>query len=178
MHPLEVHEAKGTGHLLHACLPHSRLLIGERFEAGLLHQALHAPWEPGARPRHSLLLYPETDVQNTSLGLIQPPALPAPWPCQPEVLRLVVLDGTWRKSRKMLFINPGLQSLPRLALSETPASAYAIRKAHAPGQLSSFEATALALARLQAWPPDAAPVRQLAQVFAAFIQSQQRQRSA
>ncbi|MBO1925797.1 DTW domain-containing protein [Staphylococcus epidermidis] len=29
MHSQEVHEAKGTGHLLHLCLPHSRILVGE-----------------------------------------------------------------------------------------------------------------------------------------------------
>ena len=61
---------------------------------------------------------------------------------QPQALRLVVLDGTWRKSRKMLYRNPGLQQLPRLALQDLPPGRYAIRKAQAPDQLSSFEAAA------------------------------------
>ena len=34
----------------------------------------------------------------------------------PSRLRLIVLDGTWRKSRKMLYRNPLLQQLPRLSL--------------------------------------------------------------
>jgi DTW domain-containing protein YfiP len=72
-------------------------------------------------------------------------------------LRLVVLDATWRKSRKMLHQNPALQRLPRLALDEVPQSRYAIRKAHAPGQLSTLEATCAALAQLEGdttrWQP-------------------------
>ena len=64
-------------------------------------------------------------------------------------LRLVLLDGTWRKSRKMLWANPLLQALPRLALHHVPASRYAIRKAHAPHQLSTLEATQQALRHLE-----------------------------
>jgi DTW domain-containing protein YfiP len=60
-----------------------------------------------------------------------------------------VLDATWRKSRKMLHLNPGLQTLPRLALEDVPASAYRIRKAHAPHQLSTLEAVAHALVQLE-----------------------------
>ena len=68
---------------------------------------------------------------------------------EPARLRLVVLDATWRKSRKMLWSNPTLQALPRLALHHVPASRYAIRKAHAPHQLSTLEATQQALRHLE-----------------------------
>jgi DTW domain-containing protein YfiP len=87
----------------------------------------------------------------------------------PETLRLVVLDATWRKSRKMLHLSPGLQRLPRLALDEVPAGRYAIRKAHAPGQLSTLEATCAALAQLESkaerWQP-------LLAAFDAFVAGQ------
>ena len=66
----------------------------------------------------------------------------------PSSLRLVVLDATWRKSRKMLYLNPALQQLPRLPLRDTPPSHYLIRKAHAPNQLSTLEATCYALMQL------------------------------
>ena len=166
MHPQEVHEAKGTGHLLHLCLPHSQVLVGEQFDAATLQQALHGDG------RHSLLLYPETTEQDAALGLAAAAPLPAPWPCSPSALRLVVIDGTWRKSRKMLYLNPALQALPRLALQDVPPSQYAIRKAHLPGQLSTFEATVLALTQLEQWPADSPQPQSLQQVFERFVAMQ------
>ena len=95
-----------------------------------------------------------------------------------EALRLVVLDGTWRKSRKMLYRNPGLQQLPRLALQDLPPGRYAIRKAQAPDQLSSFEAAALALARLHAWEAGHPAWVQLLQSFEAAMALHQRLQAA
>jgi DTW domain-containing protein YfiP len=66
--------------------------------------------------------------------------------------RRVVLDATWRKSRKMLHLNPLLQALPRWSLQQVPEARYAIRKAHAPGQLSTLEATCAALGQLEGQP--------------------------
>jgi DTW domain-containing protein YfiP len=131
MHPLEVKQAKNSGRLLHLCLPGSRIVVGETFEPVALEALLFAG---GRQP---LLLYPAQAGQDAG-------AVPA----APSRLRLVVLDATWRKSRKMLYLNPSLQTLPRLALDDAPASGYRIRKAHAPHQLSSFEAAAYALAQL------------------------------
>ncbi|MPS96001.1 tRNA-uridine aminocarboxypropyltransferase [Comamonas sp.] len=182
MHPMEVHEAKGTGHLLHLCLPHSRVLVGEEFDAVALEAALHGRWGSRAdidsAPHHSLLLYPNTAGQDAALGLAAAGPLPLPWPQPPEHLRLVVIDGTWRKSRKMLYLNPALQALPRLPLLDVEDSGYRIRKAHLPGQLSSFEAAALALSQLQNRPEDAAAHAVLQEVFRQFValQLQLRQR--
>ena len=155
-HPMEVGHAKNTARLLHLCVSGSRLEVGEVFAPTPLQQWLHAPW-PGqaadavVRP---ILLYPPTPP-DPQLPVVQPPPLPADWLEIPALLRLVLIDGTWRKSRKMLFVNPALQQLPRLALHDVPQGRYAIRKAHAPGQLSSFEAGALALAQLQGWQTEA-----------------------
>ncbi|WP_417285132.1 DTW domain-containing protein, partial [Comamonas sp.] len=96
-------------------------------------------------------------------------------PCPPRLLRLVVIDGTWRKSRKMLYLNPALQALPRLALKDVPASGYAIRKAHLPRQLSSFEATVQALAQLEGWTAQTPETERLAAVFSRFIAQQRAQ---
>ena len=153
-HPAEVLEAKGTARLLHLCLQGSRLEVGERFDPIQLKDWLHAPWHANDVPRHSVLLYPPTP-HGGPLGL----AASAPSPCPPPApgaLRLVVLDGTWRKSRKMLYANPALQTLPRLALTHLPPSRYgALRKAQAAHQRSTLEATACALAQLA--PADPAP---------------------
>jgi DTW domain-containing protein YfiP len=80
-----------------------------------------------------------------------------------------VLDGTWRKSRKMLYLNPALQSLPRLPLRDTAPSHYLIRKAHLPDQLSTLEATAYALAQLE---NDAHKYNPLIDAFDGFVAQQ------
>ena len=144
-HPLEVANAKNTARLLHLCLPNSRLVTGEAFTDI---ESLQAPWGDAPAPRQLLLLYPETPL-DTAADLAAPPPLGAAALQDPATLRLVVLDATWRKSRKMLYASPPLQRLPRLGLSGLPASRYSIRKAQRPGQLSTLEATCAALIQLE-----------------------------
>lgn len=129
---MEVSNAKGSARLLHLSLSNSRLEVGEAFEPRHLRSLL-------SPERRNVLLYPETERKSESFD--------AAWLNEP--LRLVVLDGTWRKSRKMLYLNPLLQTLPRLPLRDTPPSHYLIRKAHLPDQLSTLEATVYALAQLE-----------------------------
>jgi len=143
-HPLEVSNAKGSARLLHLSLPRSRLVTGEVFDLPAL---LAAPPESGP-PRQSILLYPDTP-QDQAPDLSPPPRLAPERLHDPARLRLIVLDGTWRKSRKMLYRNPALQQLPRLSLQDMPASHYLIRKAHRPDQLSTLEATCAALMQLE-----------------------------
>ncbi len=157
-HPLEVHHAKGSARLLHLSLPHSRLLVGETFDPAVLGPLLQGAPQPASGSDTvpstdacsclSLLLYPDT-ADNQATDLV-PTVLWAPDPSMlPAQIQLVVLDATWRKSRKMLYQNPLLQALPRLALSAPPASRYQIRKADKPGQLSTLEATCHALVQLE-----------------------------
>lgn len=152
-HPEEVREAKGSARLLHLSLGRSRLEIGERFDEPRLRA-----WLAGATP---ILLYP------TPPQMAPPPPLVLPE--DPRSVRLVVLDATWRKSLKMLFLNPLLQGLPRLALEQPPPSRYAIRKARRPGQLSTLEAACHALAQIER---DAMRYRPLLAAFDAFVAQQ------
>ncbi len=158
-HPLEVHQVKNSARLLHLSLPGSRLVVGEIFDEATL-QALMP------KPRYTVLLYPPTSCQGHDLS--EP--LDAAQLTNPAKLRLVVLDATWRKSRKMLHLNPDLQRLPRLALDDVPSSRYAIRKAHKPGQLSTLEATCAALAQLEGDPARWHP---LLAAFDGFVAQQQ-----
>ena len=166
-HPMEVREAKGTARLLHQCLgAASRIEVSEALDRPTLQALLHAPWHPGDAARQALLLYPAGDAA----------AMPTPPPA-PHSLRLVAIDGTWRKSRKMLYANPLLQALPRLALDTDGTGQYRIRKAQRAGQLSTMEATTAALAQLHGWPALSTELQHLQQAFARFLDLHEQQRA-
>ena len=174
-HPLEVGHAKGSARLLQLSLADSRLVSGEVFAAPLLQALLSAPRQPqaGAQcPKHAILLYPETPQDPAlALALPTPPVLSPALLRDPSQLRLIVLDGTWRKSRKMLYLNPLLQRLPRLVLRDMPPSTYRIRKAHKADQLSTLEATCAALVQLEGNAGTFAP---LVAAFDGFVAQQWR----
>jgi DTW domain-containing protein len=157
-HPLEEHHAKNSARLLHLSLSGSRMVVGEAFDDAAL-QALMP------EPKYTVLLYPPTNYEDHA----EPALLDTTQLRDLSNVRLVVLDATWRKSRKMLHRSPALQRLPRLALDEVPAGRYAIRKAHKPGQLSTLEATCAALAQLEG---DAARWQPLLEAFDGFVAQQ------
>ena len=131
-HPDEQHEAKNSARLLRLSLARCRVVVGETFDLlALLDRDVSGV----------ALLYPS----DTSPGVPRSPdALPT---------RLVVLDGTWRKSLRMLHANPLLQSLPRWNISSARPSRYAaLRKARVPSQLSTLEAACAALADIEQAP--------------------------
>lgn len=161
-HPLEVDNPKGTARLLHLSLPGSRLVTGEVFDDLPVLLA-----DPPGSAKLNLLLYPETP-QNQPPGMTPRQLAPGDLD-DPARLRLVVLDGTWRKSLKMLHANPLLQQLPRLALQDVGASHYLIRKAHRPDQLSTLEATCAALAQLHG---NAGRLQPLLAAFDGFVAQQ------
>jgi DTW domain-containing protein YfiP len=141
-HPEETANAKNTAGLLHLSLKNSQIAIGETFDTQILDNWLYA------HERQPLLLYPDI-AEYKSLGLAEPaPTLPLN-KFAPHQLRLIVIDATWRKSRKMIYLNSALQKLPRMALEQTLASIYKIRKAHSENQLSTLEASCYALQQLE-----------------------------
>ena len=155
-HPLEVSQTKGSARLLHMSLAGSQLETGEAFAPEQLQQWLHAG---GKQP---VLLYPASPESPN-----QPPMISGESPIdEAPNIRLVVLDGTWRKSRKMLHANPQLALLPRFSLTSMPASHYRVRKAHRPDQLSTLEAVCYALAQLER---DSAKYAPLLAAFDGFV---------
>lgn len=171
-HPLEVTNPKGSARLLCLSLAHSTLVVGETFlEAdlqALINEPLLSPNGVPSMPKRAMLLYPDTPADPNLPVAVPPPLVPA-YLTDPDRLRLIVLDGTWRKSRKMLYLNPLLQRLPRLALSDTGGSNYRIRKAHKPDQLSTLEATCAALAQIHG---GTAPYQPLLSAFDGFVAQQ------
>jgi len=166
-HPLEVHEVKNSARLLHLCLKNSRIEVGESFGSDFFTRLQTDQY-------YDLLLYPDTPEEK-SLGIASPPELDS---CRLNIdqnqkpnktIRLWILDATWRKSRKMLYLNPVLQAMPRLSLQDCPPSLYTIRKAHSENQLSTLEASCYALQKLEANKVDYSPVLS---AFAAFVEEQ------
>lgn len=130
-HPSEVNHALNTARLAALGLNNAQLVVGEVFED--LPTLLNPP---GYQAR---LLFPSDDAQPLQSYV----------PGEQPVL-LVVPDGTWRKARKLLHLNPLLAALPRVILVGDAVSRYRLRKAPGPGALSTVEAIAQALQVLEA----------------------------
>lgn len=129
-HPSEVNHALNTARLAALGLSNAQLVVGEVFED--LAQLLKVPGY-----RASLLFPGEGAAALTEQRADSEPTL------------LVVPDGTWRKARKLLHLNPLLAALPRVTLENAPVSRYRLRKAPGPEALSTLEAIAHALHTLE-----------------------------
>lgn len=129
-HPSEQHHAIGTARMaalsLSRCRLHCRAIMNER-------DATTRQWI-AERP---LLVYPA----DHSFELTEFVDLP-PRP-------LLFLDGSWRKTRRMVFESPWLQQLPAVRLRPQERSNYRIRKAPASDSLSTIEAVVAALSTLE-----------------------------
>ncbi|WP_460805655.1 tRNA-uridine aminocarboxypropyltransferase [Microbulbifer agarilyticus] len=133
-HPQEQKHPFNTGRMAHLCLDSSELVIAETLSEESLKQLL--------KPR-SALLYP-------SLSWLPPVAAIEPGSPQGAALeQLVVIDATWRKSKKMLHLQPLLQQLPRVSFSGDMSSNYQVRKSSMENSLSTIESIALAMQQLE-----------------------------
>lgn len=90
-------------------------------------------------------------VAEESIALIYPGANSKPLSVLPgqEPQRLLFIDATWRKSRRLLLESAWLAALPRYHLESPPPSHYRIRKEPHSDALSTLEAVVHALAFLE-----------------------------
>lgn len=150
-HSSEASHALNTARLAALGLSNAQLYVGEVFAElpELLGQS-------GYRPH---LLFPGEDALPATSLTLKEGSLP---------LLLVVPDGTWRKARKLLYLNPLLAALPRVTLPAGLHSRYRLRKAPEAGALSTIEAITTALNLLEA------PARfdELLRPFEALIEGQ------
>ncbi|MFJ9992736.1 tRNA-uridine aminocarboxypropyltransferase [Pseudomonas putida] len=149
-HPSETSHALNTARLAALGLRNAELLVGEVFEDL---SALLAT--PGYRPA---LLFPGEQAEVVS-AYGEGDALP---------LLLIVPDGTWRKARKLLYLNPLLAALPRVTLADVAPSRYRLRKAPEAGAVSTIEAVVQALNVLE----QPANFDELLRPFEALIEGQ------
>ena len=138
-HPKEVGHPFNTGEIVALCLSNVELAVAEILDENLIDKI---------RNFNSVLLYPdrnkdtELDSDAASDGLISETN-------NREVEQLVVLDASWRKSKRMLFANSCLQKLPRLSLDGYEKSQYHIRRTATKGALSTIESITHALSMIE-----------------------------
>ncbi|GAA3939936.1 hypothetical protein GCM10022277_39900 [Litoribacillus peritrichatus] len=65
--------------------------------------------------------------------------------CQHKTPTVILLDGTWKQARKMLYQSEWLQTPPILSISPEHSATYALRKAPKEHQLSTAEAGVMVL---------------------------------
>ena len=87
-----------------------------------------------------ILIYPG----ENSINIEELEALPP--------LPLIFIDASWRKSRKIFYNSPFLQSLPSCSFSLSQPSRYKIRKEPKPNYCSTLEAIVYMLAELEHEP--------------------------
>jgi len=134
-HPRERDMPIGTARMASLCLPSSQLHVGidwgEAVMRGPLAFALNDPERPAA------LLYPG----ETAIDVMQaPPAGP---------VTLVVVDGTWSQTKKVVRANPALAALPRYAFTPPRPSDYRIRMEPDADYVSTIEALVHVLGALE-----------------------------
>ena len=128
-HERESFKSTGTARVAQLALPNSEILdSGE--EAALTNELLTGRLLHGA-------------------SVLFPSPQPAPWPSPGVVQKLVVLDGTWRQTRRMFAKLPALHGLPRLTLPPKEAPVLRLRASTFTEGRSTLEAIADALGMLE-----------------------------
>lgn len=135
-HPLEQKHPFNTGRIAHLCLNNSELMVAETLSQQQLDLLLKTP---------SALLYPSLEWLPASNEIN----------CAEQTLtnniqQLIVIDANWKKSKKMLHLNPPLQHLPRVNLTGNLQSNYTIRKTSMQDGLSTIESIIKSMNMLEA----------------------------
>jgi DTW domain-containing protein YfiP len=154
-HPSETQHPLNTAKLLGYMLKHCTIYDGEYFDDHRPFQQQLKKWQG---PIH--LVYPHLDaVHAKDLRNKVPP---------PTNRLFILLDGTWRKTRRILHLSRCLDELPTVKLPLSVPSRYRIRKGQHPGT-STLEAAYGLLACLEQAPDTFQP---LLQAMDAMIEQQ------
>jgi len=152
-HPRERHVAIGTARMAHLALAGSAFRRGVDFSEDPVVRAAIAETPP------PYVLFPGPAAEDVG-------SLP-----RDRAISLIVLDGTWSQARKLLTRNPALAALPRVAFTPRRPSAYRIRRQPAAFCVSTIEALAEVLDRLE---PEGAGMERLLDPFHAMVAFQER----
>jgi len=131
-HPLEAKVAISTCRMAHLSLPNSELHVA--LDADEIPGLAQTLLQPG-----TALLFPAEDATDVEALQIRPKTL-------------VVVDGTWDNAKKLFQRSPLLKSLPRIGFVPPAPGNYRIRKEPAEHCLSTIEAVAQVLEKLERAP--------------------------
>lgn len=148
--PTEAKHKLSTTPLLNLSVPNSRVVVGDVFSFQELFGEL--------APQECVLLYP---LENKAAAVSEQ---------KNEFRHLLVLDGTWRKVRRLLHLNPWLAELPHLSLAPQELSNYRIRKSPREDGLSTIEAAVAAFS----WLDNKTDYRPILNVLEKMVQLQER----
>lgn len=129
-HPDEQKHALNTARLAYLGLENAALWVGEHFA--------ELPAFIENSPYAACVLFPGESAA----------VLKAYTPTDTPRL-LIVPDGTWRKARKLMYLNPVLERLPKVTLGAAAPSRYRLRKAPSAESLATLEAITQALEALE-----------------------------
>jgi DTW domain-containing protein YfiP len=127
-HPDEVRHAKNSARLVGLVNPGTELVVGETAED---FKVLRDRFDMDSR---AVVLYPASG--SAALGdsvSVEP------------IETIIIIDGTWRKAKRMWLTNPWLHRLRVYHLNDVGSSVYSIRASSVSGGLASIEAAAHAL---------------------------------
>ena len=133
-HPSEKNRAKNTARLVSLVIPDANVVVGESaadFEQ--IKQRLVDRESAGAR---AAVLFPSPESTILSENFESASNI---------IQTLILIDGTWRKAKKMWQLNPWLWTLAVFRLEAGSKSRYRIRKGSQAGGLSTLDAVALTL---------------------------------
>lgn len=136
-HRSEAHRPLGTARILKLSLENCTCLIGENFSEDETLNSLLAD----NNYQHWILYPSEHSVCLSELAEDKS--------AHQTKIRLILLDGTWKKAYKMWQLSSNLHSLPTVKLPENLQGSYTIRKAPTENSLSTVEAGFHALSILE-----------------------------
>jgi len=132
-HITEARRPSNTGRLVALTMPNSRIIScggGNRIALSSLDDEL-------LRVPETWLLWPDGHGSERDRSELTPPN------------RVVVLDATWRQARRLYTRTPALSTLPRLVLPAPTRSRNRLREQHRPDGMSTIEAVAAAVAKVE-----------------------------
>jgi DTW domain-containing protein YfiP len=131
--PSEQKHAKNTARLVPLILPQAEIFIG------LMPNDFVSVRQKINSVINSVVVYPNNNAKS----------LDGKTPQAQKYNHIIIIDGSWRKAKKLWLNNPWLHSLNSVSLNSTESSQYHIRKAPFANSFSTIEALAMTLAAFE-----------------------------
>ena len=128
-HPTESKHALNTARIANLSFQNCEIIIGEDFSE---HQKLNEILQS----ENCFLLFPTDQARSvkTIFSTIKD-----------QKITLILLDGSWKKAKKIYYLSKNLHSLPKVQLTSEHKSRYRLRKQPLGDYLSTLEALTYAL---------------------------------